>query len=90
MNPEFLNNIKQLIQTFHEKMEEQMPALQQEVNELIVSKNKNPKQIEHSLDTLLSLATHGIAEPLFIKLLEYYKHIDSEGAAFYWEQFEQA
>jgi hypothetical protein len=31
----------------------------------------------------------GIADELFIKLLEYYKSIDAKGAAFYWKEYDK-
>ncbi len=48
----------------------------------------NENQIEHLLDTLLSLSMHGIGNDLFIKLIEYYKGIMPEGAHFYWNEYD--
>jgi len=31
----------------------------------------------------------GVGKELFVKLLDYYKTIDAEGAAFYWEEFDK-
>ncbi len=41
------------------------------------------------LDTILSLTDLGIGNDLFIKLLEYYKTIDAEGAIFYWNEYDR-
>ena len=44
--------------------------------------------IENTLDVLLSLTMHGFADDLFIKLLEYYKTINADGALFYWNEYD--
>jgi|688.fasta_scaffold19006_4 hypothetical protein len=31
----------------------------------------------------------GIGKDLFVQLLEYYKTIDADGAAFYWNEFDK-
>lgn len=82
------NDIKGLINSFHAQMEAHLPALKAEVNSLIEEKSQENQAIERLLDTLLSLATMGIGEQLFIQLVEYYKSVDSEGAAFYWNEFD--
>jgi hypothetical protein len=70
-------NITKAIQEFRKSIAAQLPALEMEVNGIIKRKEKDSKIIEHLLDTLLSLSTAGIAEDLFIRLLDYYKTIDA-------------
>lgn len=82
------NEIGQAIKGFQASMATHLPFLEQEVNTLIAQKNKDEKTIEHLLDTLISLTTAGIGEPLFIRLLEYYKTVNAVYAADYWEIFE--
>ena len=41
------------------------------------------------LDTILSLTYFGVGDDLYIKLLEYYKTVDAEGAAFYWNEYDK-
>jgi hypothetical protein len=73
-----LEGIGQAIKGFQASMATHLPFLEQEVNTLIAQKSKDEKAIEHLLDTLVSLTTAGIAEPLFIRLLEYYKTVNAE------------
>jgi hypothetical protein len=88
MEEDLLKNIKQSIGAFQESLKQHLPAFEADVNELIKSKNQNTKTIEHTLDTLLSLTSVGIGEDIFVKLLEYYKTVDADGAAFYWKEFD--
>jgi uncharacterized membrane protein len=80
--------IGQAIKGFQASMATHLPFLEQEVNTLIDQKSKDEKAIEHLLDTLVSLTTAGVAVPLFIQLLEYYKTVNAEYAAEYWHIFE--
>jgi hypothetical protein len=66
----------------------QLPALEAEINDLIHSGNKDKNTIENTLDTLLSLTSLGAGKELFIRLLEYYKTIDVDGASFYWNEYD--
>jgi len=59
------------------------------VDQLFENKNEDKQIIERYLDTLLSLTMHGIADKLFIKLLDYYKNIDADGAEFYWNEYDK-
>jgi hypothetical protein len=88
MEEDLLKNIKQSINAFQESLKQHLPALEADVNQLIKTKSQNTKTIEHTLDTLLSLANIGIGENIFVKLLEYYKTVDADGAAFYWKEFD--
>ncbi len=83
-----INEIKNLIVSFQERMGEHLPALENEVNQIITSQSKDVRAIENLLDSLLSLTMMGLGEKLFIQLVEYYKTVDAEGAAFYWKEFD--
>jgi hypothetical protein len=50
---------------------------------------QNKNTIEYNLDVLISLIDMGVGNELFIKLLDYYKTIDAEGASFYWEEYDK-
>ena len=89
MDKNFISNIATVIQTFNAKLETFLPQLKQEVDELIANKRTDVKEIEAYLDTLLSLTTFGVAEDVFVRLLDYYKTIDAEGARFYWNEFDK-
>ncbi len=89
MNKDFISGISSIIQTFNAKLETFLPQLKQEVDELIANKRTDVKEIEAYLDTLLSLTTFGAAEDVFVRLLDYYKTIDAEGALFYWNEFDK-
>jgi hypothetical protein len=81
-------DIFQIITNFNKSIESLLPALEAEVNDLIKSGYKELNSIEQTLDTLLSLVNMGFAENLFLRLLDYYKTIDEEGAAFYWNEYD--
>ncbi len=81
-------DIFQTISNFNKSIESLLPALEAEVNDLIKSGYKERNSIEQTLDTLLSLVNMGFAENLFLSLLDYYKTIDEEGAAFYWNEYD--
>ena len=66
-----------------------MPNIEREVAQLFANKNEDTQIVERCLDTLLSLTMHGIADELFVKLLDYYKTIDAEGAEFYWNEYDK-
>lgn len=85
---ELVSNIKKIINGFNEQLAAHLPALETEVNQLITKKEVDSKKIENHLDTLLSLCQLGIGNSLYIKLLEYYKTIDAEGANFYWKEYD--
>lgn len=84
-----LKDIKELVDAFNQSIIQQLPQLEERVNEIIKLKNDNCQDIEHTLDTLLSLTIHGFGDELFIKLLEYYKIIDAKGAEFYWNAYDE-
>jgi len=65
-----------------------IPAIEAAVNAIIESHSTDKQEIEHLLDTLTSITPVGLGHALFIKLLEYYKTVDSKGADFYWHLYE--
>jgi hypothetical protein len=83
-----VNDIKALIDNFNASLEKHLPALEKEVNQIIDEKCTNNNTIEHLLDSLLSLTMHGIGDALYIKLVDYYKTVDPEGALFYWNEYD--
>lgn len=88
MKKEALEEISQLITAFQQNLQSYLPALETEINTIISEKSQNKNQIENTLETLLSLTTNGVADQLFIQLLDYYKTVDAEGAEFYWEEYD--
>jgi hypothetical protein len=82
-------DIKDIIHVFLENIKQQLPFLEAEIAALITREEKDAMVIERQLDTLLSLTDLGIADELFIRLLEYFKNIDAEGAAFYWKEYDK-
>ncbi|RAI91486.1 hypothetical protein [Algoriphagus yeomjeoni] len=89
MEEDLFRSIKQSIESFQESLKGHLPALEAEINHLIQSGNQDKNTIENTLDTLLSLVDMGIGKELFVRLLEYYKTLDAEGAAFYWNEYDQ-
>ncbi len=84
-----VEDIGQAIKGFQAAMAAHLPFLEQEIQTLITQKSKDEKAIETLLDTLVSLTTAGIGEPQFIRLLEYYKTVNAQYAADYWNIFEE-
>ena len=84
-----LNQIRETIQTFQKSLQSRLPALESEINAIITTKEQNKKNIEYSLDVLISLTDMSIGNELFIKLLDNYKTIDAERASFYWEEYDK-
>lgn len=83
-----VSKIGEIIKGFQQQLEKHLPELELEVNEIISNKSTDSKKIENYLDTLLSLSQHGIGNSLYVKLLDYYKTIDVDGAKFYWDEYE--
>lgn len=82
------NDLKSLIEDFNRSLETYLPALEKDVNQLINEKCTDKNTIENHLDTLLSLTMHGVGDKLYIRLIDYYKTIDAEGALFYWNEYD--
>jgi hypothetical protein len=89
MAKDLFNDIKQTIIEFQNSLKQHLPALEAEINYLIQSKNLDKNTIENTLDTLLSITDMGVGKDLFIRLLEYYKTVDAEGAMFYWNEYDK-
>ena len=89
MKKDTFSEIVGLIKAFNAQLERYMPALETEVEQIIASGNTSNKIIEGYLDTLLSLTMHGTGDKLFVRLLEYYKTVDPEGAIFYWNEYDK-
>lgn len=89
MKKDLFQDIKASIEAFQEILKQHLPALEAEVNDLINSGSRDNSLIENTLDTLLSLTDMGVGKHLFVRLLEYYKTIDAEGAAFYWNEYDK-
>jgi hypothetical protein len=89
MAKDLFNDIKQTIIEFQNSLKQHLPALEAEINYLIQSKNRDKNTIENTLDTLLSITDMGVGKDLFIRLLEYYKTVDAEGAMFYWNEYDK-
>jgi hypothetical protein len=90
MEKDTFNQIKQIIEEFQNSLQQHLPSLEAEITVLINTGVKDKIIIENTLDTLLSLTDMGIGEALFVKLLEYYKTIDAEGALFYWNEYDKS
>jgi hypothetical protein len=89
MENEQFGDIKKIILEFQDSLKSHLPALEAETNALIRSKSQNKNEIERHLDALLSLMDMGVGKDLFVRLLEYYKTVDAEGAMFYWNEFDK-
>lgn len=89
MEKDAFQELAGLIHSFNERLAQQMPLLEDEIERLISSGNAENNTIENYLDTLLSLTMQGFGDALFIRLLEYYKTIDLDGAMFYWNEYDK-
>ncbi|MDO5663994.1 MAG: hypothetical protein Q4G63_01900 [Bacteroidia bacterium] len=88
MNEGNFKDIVDAIRDFQERLKSHLPAMEAEIEQIITSQSKDANTIENYLDTLLSLTAHGVGDELFGKLLDYYKTVNSIGAKFYWEEYE--
>ena len=84
---DLIKDIKAIFSELQQSVDMQLPALEADVDKFINTKSQDGNAIEHHLDTLLSLASMGMGDELFVRLLDYYKTVDPEGAAFYWEEY---
>ncbi len=84
---QLFEGIKDLVNNFNKIIEVQLPELKMEINGLIKSMCTDEHKIENTLDNLLSITMFGKGNDLFIQLIEYYKTVDPEGAAFYWNEY---
>lgn len=89
MEIELINDLKQTIENFQKTLQQYLPSLENEIRNIILSKTANKPLIENTLNTLLSLTDMGVGKDLFVKLLDYYKTIDAEDAAFYWNEYDK-
>lgn len=83
-----VNDIKALIDNFNAELEKHLPAFEKEADRIISEKCTDNITIEFLLDSLLSLTILGVGDALYIKLVDYYKTVDPEGAIFYWNQYD--
>jgi hypothetical protein len=84
-----IKDIKDLISGFLEDIKQQLPYIEAETAALITRREQDSNVIERQLDNLLSLTDLGIADDIYVRLLEYYKTVDAEGAAFYWKEYDK-
>ncbi|HFA48058.1 MAG TPA: hypothetical protein ENJ95_03460 [Bacteroidetes bacterium] len=86
------NDFKELVQfikSSQDSLRSFLPMLEEETGRLIKEGVQDSPAIERHLDTLLSLTSAGLADDLFIRLLEYYKTIDPAAARDYWDIYEE-
>ena len=88
MEKDAFADIKQSIADFQQSLKQHLPALENEIKSLVQSGSRDKNKIEHKLDTFPSIVQMGIGKELFVQLLEYYKTIDPEGTAFYWNEYD--
>ncbi len=89
---EFDNLSKELsefIRQFREKLGTYLPPLRNAVDNIIAQESSDTNAIGSLLDSISSLMYAGIGHQLYLRLLEYYKTVDSEGADFYWRLYEE-
>ncbi|OJV98406.1 MAG: hypothetical protein BGO52_11500 [Sphingobacteriales bacterium 44-61] len=82
-------DLAKLIRQSHSSLEAYLPSFQKVVDSVIMQGSTDTKEIEHLLDSLSSLLYVGIGHQLYLRLLDHYKTIDSEGAGFYWDLYEE-
>lgn len=89
MKDDSLADIKQSIRQLQATMKMQLALIESEIQHIINSSSTDKNLIGHLLDTLLSFIDFGLGRNIFLRLLEYYKTIDAEGALFYWNEYNQ-
>jgi hypothetical protein len=84
----FPGDLVEFIKGLHGEIAAFLPLLETSVNAIIERRPTDKTGIEHLLDTLLSMMPAGQGHASFIRLLEYYKTVDQQGADFYWALYE--
>ncbi len=84
-----LDGLVKVINKSRAKMTKFLPAFEASVDNIIQTKSTDKNAIEHLLDSISSFMYMGMGQELYIRLLDYYKTIDAEGATFYWELYEE-
>ncbi len=82
------SDIISLVHLLNDTLLLKLPSLEREVKQLIKAKSVDKILIENYLDTFILITTNGVGEKTFVKLLDYYKTVDANRAAFFWNQFD--
>ena len=83
------DDLAKMIKQSHENLEAYLLPLEKAIDDIIAQKSSDISAIEHLLDTVSSLMYAGIGHQVYLKLLEYYKTVDRDGADFYWKLYEE-
>lgn len=82
-----LDDIIALITKIHQKVEASLPALQNQIDEIIQKQEKDPQKIEPILDILLDYGQLGVGEAEFKQLNKYYASFNIKNAQFYEQNY---
>lgn len=78
-----VEDIKDKIGKIKSQMEENLPIISSEIEELIGKKEQSVSRIERLLDTLLDYTQLGVGEEEFKRLNDYYATLNPLNAKFY-------
>ena len=88
MKDDSFDEFIKLIKTHQKAISKYLPEIAEQVDNIINKNSSDVRQIEQHLDTLYAFTEMGMGKDLFLKLLDYYKNFDPEGAADYWKLYE--
>jgi len=83
MDEKFITEIKGMFESLHERMRQNLPFWENEVDTLIANRETDRNKIEWTFDYLLDYTRHGIGNELYLRLIAYYRTVNPDGAASY-------
>lgn len=86
---EGFKNLKDNLAAMKKGMMKNLPAIREEIEEVITSESKNNLRITHTLETLLGYMEMEVGEREFLQLNAYYEGVNKKEADFYKKEYEK-
>jgi len=83
MEEKFIKEIRGMFESLHERMRQNLPFWENEIDTIIANKETDHNEIEWTFDYLLDYTRHGIGNEVYLRLINYYRTLNPEGAASY-------
>ncbi|MBD1432323.1 hypothetical protein H8B06_05760 [Sphingobacterium sp. DN00404] len=89
MDEKFITKIRGMFESLHERMRQNLPFWENEVDIIIANQETDRNKIELTFDYLLDYTRHGIGNELYLRLMAYYRTVNPEGAAYYLQIYQE-
>ncbi|MBD1432348.1 hypothetical protein H8B06_05890 [Sphingobacterium sp. DN00404] len=89
MDEKFITEIRGMFESLHERMRQNLPFWENEVDIIIANQETDRNKIELTFDYLLDYTRHGIGNEVYLRLIGYYRTVDPEGAAYYLQIYQE-